>query len=238
MNPKVSIFMPVYNEEDILEQNVKTVSQFVKKLPFECEIIIVDDASTDNSVNIEDEISKKYGMRFIRYEKGPTRRENLAQSFKKAKGSIVIMMDFDLATDLNQLPELVKGIDDGFDIVTGNRYHPLSTIDRKFDRLMVSKVMNGLVRLLFRTGLDDNFCGFKAFKKSVIVKLVSEMGFDSSKQRGVCWDPEMLARAKVRGLKIKDIPVSWTERKKSAMHFARLSEIQSLLYLFKLKKRL
>ena len=236
--PDVSVLLPVYNESEILEEHAKKIAEHVKKVGFECEVIIVDDASSDESVKLEAAISQKYGVRFIRYEQGPTRRENLAQSFKQAKGDIIVMMDFDLATDLNQLKVLIEEVKKGADIVTGNRYHKESRLFRKWDRWLVSKVMNGIVQLLFNTGLTDNFCGFKAFKKKVAIKLVKEMGFDDTKKRGVCWDPELLARARLKGLKVTAIPITWIERKKSALHFCRLSEIQSLFYLLKLKARL
>ena len=58
-------------------------------------------------------------------------------------------------------------------------------------------------------------CGFKAFKRKVILTLVEEMGYDKSLKRGVFWDTELLVRAIRHGYKIKEIPILWRERKKA-----------------------
>ncbi len=82
---------------------------------------------------------------------------------------------------------------------------------------------------MFRTGIRDHMCGFKAFKRSVVLKLIDEMGYDTSLRRGVFWDSELLIRAVRHGYKIKEIPIWWRERNKSALFFKR--EIKSAKYI-------
>lgn len=90
---------------------------------------------------------------------------------------------------------------------------------------------NICIRFLFRTHIHDHLCGFKAFKKDVILKLVDEMGYDKSLTRGIFWDTELLIRARRHGYKIKEIPIWWSERKKSALYFKR--ELKTIGYIFK-----
>ena len=234
---KISLFIPVYNEEKIIEKNVEEILKEINKLPFDFELIIVDDSSTDSSGSILEKLSKKrHNLIHLRYENGPTRRENLAQSFKKANGNIVVFMDMDLATNLQYLTTLINSINEGYDIVTGSRYVKGSRTKRKLSRLIVSHLFNSFVRSYYSTNIRDHECGFKAFKKEVIVQLVDEMGFDEKLERGVAWDTEMLIRALRHNYKIKEIPIIWKEGEKSALHFSR--EYKIFPYLIKLKKKL
>lgn len=234
---KVSLFVPVYNEEKIIEKNTEQILNEISKLPYDFELIIVDDSSTDGSSKILERLSRTTpNLIHLRYENGPTRRENLAQSFKKAKGEIVAFMDMDLAANLKHFPELIKTIKQGYDIVTGSRYVKGAKTKRKLSRWVISHLYNLFVRLYFKTKIRDHECGFKAFKKNIIIQLVDEMGFDKTLKRGVAWDTEMLVRALRHSYTIREIPIIWNEGKKSELHFSRDSNL--LLYLLRLKKRL
>jgi hypothetical protein len=228
---KISIFVPIYNEEKIISRDVKLIDYIISKIPVEYEVFIVNDASTDNTKIIAkkaEDLNRKVTL--LIYEIGPTRRENLAQSFKMAHGDIVAFIDVDLITSLRFLPDLINGVISGYDIVTGSRYVPGSKIKRKNFRLFISYIYNAAVRLLFRTSLADHMCGFKAFKKDVILTLVNEMGYDKLLKRGVFWDTELLVRGCRHKYTIKEIPIWWRERNKSALYFRR--EVRALGYIF------
>ena len=228
----ISIFVPVFNEERIIDRDIKTVDYIIRKLPAEYEIFIVNDSSKDNTRVIAKKIEQtNRKVKLLNYERGPTRRENLAQSFKKANGNIIAFVDVDLIASLRFLPDLIDQIILGYDIVTGSRYVSGSKIKRKPFRLIISLIYNACIRFLFGTHTYDHLCGFKAFKKDVILKLVDEMGYDKSLTRGIFWDTEMLIRARRHGYKIKEIPICWSERKKSALYFRR--EVKTIGYILK-----
>ncbi|MDH5406885.1 MAG: glycosyltransferase [Candidatus Aminicenantes bacterium] len=219
---KLSIFVPVFNEEKIIDRDIKALDYIIKKLPTEFEIFIVNDSSKDKTKIIAQEIERtNRKVKLLNYERGPTRRENLAQSFKRANGDIIVFVDVDLIASLRFLPDLINQIISGNDIVTGSRYVSGSKIKRKPFRLVISLIYNTCIRFLFGTHINDHLCGFKAFKKDVILKLVEEIGYDKSLTRGIFWDTEMLIRARRHGCKIKEIPIWWSERKKSALYFRR-----------------
>lgn len=226
---KVSIFVPVFNEEKIIDRDIKAIEYIIRKLPLEYEIFIVNDASKDRSEIIAKKIEHaNRKVTLLNYDIGPTRRENLAQSFRKASGDIIAFVDIDLLSSLRFLPDLIDHVRVGYDIVTGSRYVGGSQIRRKPFRLLVSSLYNIFIRFQFRTNIQDHMCGFKAFKRDVILTLVKEMGYDKSLKRGIFWDTELLVRAVNRGYKIKEIPIWWKERNKSALYFKR--EVKSFFY--------
>ena len=229
---KISIFIPIFNEEDILERDIFLIERNLKKLPYIYEIFVVDDGSFDRSSAIAKKMeASNKNIHHLRYNFGPTRRENLAQSFKEASGEIIAFMDVDLATNLRFIPNLIEEVRKGADIVTGSRYIKGAKIKRKLSRLIISTVYNVFIRFIFKTNIMDHECGFKAFKREVILQLVDEMGFDKSLNRGIFWDVELLVRALKHGYKIKEIPVWGRERQKSALNFRR--EIKMLSYILK-----
>jgi hypothetical protein len=138
-------------------------------------------------------------------------------------------VDVDLAASLRFLQDLIDQIILGYDIATGSRYVCGAKIKRKPFRLVISILYNAFVRIVFRTKIRDHMCGFKAFKKGVILRLVDEMGYDKTLKRGVFWDTEMLVRAIRRGYRIKEIPIWWNERNKSKLYFIR--EVKAFGYI-------
>ena len=229
---KISIFIPVFNEERIIDRDIRTVDYIVRKLPTEYEIFIVNDSSKDKTKIIAQKIEQtNRKVKLLNYESGPTRRENLAQSFKRANGDIIAFVDVDLIASLRFLPDLINQIILGYDITTGSRYVSGAKIKRKPFRLIISLIYNACIRFLFRTHIHDHLCGFKAFKKDVILKLMEEINYDKFLTRGIFWDTELLIRARRHGYKIKEIPIWWSERKKSALYFKR--ELKTIGYIFK-----
>lgn len=234
---RVSVFIPIFNEEKIIERDVKLIDYIIKKIPIDYEVFIVNDASKDKTEAIGkkiEQLNKKVTL--LNYSIGPTKRENLAQSFKKANGDIVAFVDVDLITSLRFLSDLIGQIILNYDIATGSRYTAGSKIKRKPFRLIISILYNALIRLLFKTGIHDHMCGFKAFKKDVVLQLIDEMGYDKSLERGIFWDTELLIRAIRHGYKIKEIPIWWRERQKTALSFK--SETKALKYMFEFMKKL
>ncbi|OGX26883.1 MAG: hypothetical protein A3D10_05635 [Omnitrophica WOR_2 bacterium RIFCSPHIGHO2_02_FULL_48_11] len=234
---KISLFVPVYNEQNIIARDIRILDHVMKNTKWDYEIFIVNDASRDKTESVAKNISRENPrVQVVTFMSGPTRRENLAQAFKKAKGEIVAFVDIDLISSLRFLPDLLYQIIQGYDIVTGSRYLPRAMIRRRPFRHFISVIYNFVVRLLFRTGIADHMCGFKAFRREVILKLVEEMGYDHSLERGIFWDTELLIRARRRGYRVKEIPIWWIERRKSALSVER--EVKSTRYILKFWKKI
>jgi glycosyltransferase involved in cell wall biosynthesis len=233
----VSIFIPTYNEEKILRSNIIKVYQTAKSLPYKFEIVICDDTSSDSSGRIAKELCKKYReIRYLRFDNGPSRRENLAEAFKSAKGDVVLFSDTDLAADISALKKLISAIEKGNDVAIGARYMKNTQTIRKPERRVISFFYNLFIKLYFGSRFEDHNCGFKAFKKRIIIELVKEAGYDHRFVRGWFWDAEILIRAQERGYKIAEVPVRWKEGEKSTFSLAR--ELRMLPYIIGLRDRL
>lgn len=231
----LSIIVPAYNEEEIISDSVKNIYMHVSPIKIPFEVLVVDDNSRDKTLGILKKIIKsgKYrNLRYVNYKEGPSRRENLAKSFRLLKGDYVLLLDMDIAMDLKSLKVMVQWLDRGYDIVLANRYHDKSLINRNPKRYAISKTYNAIIRLLFRTGMRDNVCGFKAFRKEVILRLVDEIGTDPTGKRSVFWDTQVIIYAVRDKFRIKDIPIHWKEGKKSALNFKRESKMSPYIIKF------
>ncbi|MDD5773563.1 MAG: glycosyltransferase [bacterium] len=234
---EISCFIPCYNEEKIIGKCLDTIVPFLNKSGYTFEVFVIDDASTDNSAKIiiDKSISDKR-IKYIRYNTGPSKRENLARSFKEAKGNIVFFTDADLSADINIIPAFIDKIKNGTDIAIGSRYVKGADVKRKILRLFYSKIYNFFVKIYFSSDILDHQCGLKIFKKDVLLDLVTKMGYDPTFQRGWTWDTELLLRAKKEGLRTEELPLKWRYRK--GHYLNPFKQIKSINYLLKLKKEL
>src|SRR5262249_22108419 len=124
----------------------------------------------------------------------------------EAKGDIVVFMDVDLASDLHYLGRLVDEVRKGAAIAVGSRYAPGARSERTIIRDSFSRAFNWLVREMLGSAIHDHQCGFKAFRKSLVLPLMDEI--ENGKW---FWDTELLVRAQRKGLKVVEVPIEWHE---------------------------
>ncbi len=219
---KISYFIPIFNEANIIRREIKALQYVLRRLPYQSEIFIINDSSPERTLEISDQIAKgNQTIKLLNYPLGPTRRENLGKSFFEATGDIVLFFDMDMVASLRFIPDLIDGILEGNDLVIGSRYMPNGQVKRKWYKWLVSRPVNLIASWIFNTKVKDHFSGFKAFRVDVIKDLMGGMGYDESLTRGSFWDVELLLRAKNKNYRIKEIPIWWKEKKKSGLNFKR-----------------
>ncbi|MFP3945458.1 MAG: dolichyl-phosphate beta-glucosyltransferase [Archaeoglobaceae archaeon] len=206
--PQVSVVLPVYNEADKLENAVNTLKKYLEQLNYSYEIIIAEDGSTDGTDNIASRITMKDNkIRHYHSDFRLGKGEAILRAFKSSKGDVLVHMDVDLSTHMKHLRELVDAIAvEGYDIATGSRLMKESKTTRPAKRDVASKGYNSLIRLLLGSKLRDHQCGFKAFKKEVILDLANEV-----KDNHWFWDTEVLILAQRKNYRIKEFPVEWSQ---------------------------
>lgn len=230
----IDFFVPVYNEEQVLLENILSLYRYLKFKHYKFKLIIFDDGSTDTTPAIGKQLAWRYKqIEYIHYDKGPSRREGLAKHLLDFNGDTIVYLDADLSTPICYIPKLLHTIEK-HDIAIGSKYKPGAIVIRSWFRRFVSVWVNGFVMYLFKSKVNDHCCGFKAFKREALEVLLPEMG--ENNERSMAWDIELLVRAQIKGLNIKEFPISWRESKKSALSV--LKDWALLLYLLKLRWRI
>src|ERR1035437_2777010 len=211
----LSVVIPSYNEMSNLQKGVlDKVEHFLGKQKFEYEVIVVDDGSTDGSVEFVEKFTKENSKFKLLKNPHTGKAGAVSAGMLKAEGEYVLFTDMDQATPIEEINKLLPFIRES-DIVIGSR-----SSQRKgapWTRLLMAKGMMVLRTLLVGLGgIQDTQCGFKLFKSSAAKKLFSRLsdlhhGFKkisgSSVKAG--FDVELLLLAKKMGYSIKEVPVEW-----------------------------
>jgi glycosyltransferase AglD len=201
----VSVILPAYNEERRLRGSVERLESVLTHSLGEFEIIISEDGSSDDTLNIAK--SLKSGRVKIHHNgKRMGKGAAIRSAAGLAKADIVVFMDADLASNPGHVRQLVDFIEGGAAIVIGSRYLRESKAKRSVVRYVASKGFNMLVRVFLGSKLTDHQCGFKAFRKESVLPVINEV-----EDQGWFWDTELLVRAQRKGLKIAEIPIEWKE---------------------------
>lgn len=159
---KISLVIPLHNEQESLPLLVKAIDDVFKSGDNEYDIVFVDDGSTDQSFEILKKIRLEYGSRIsvIRFTRNYGKSAALSVAIKEAKGDIIITMDADLQDDPTAIPLMLQKIDEGWDLVSGwkkIRYDPITFT-------LPSKLWNAVTSFLSGVKLHDFNCGFKAYR--------------------------------------------------------------------------
>ena len=165
---RITIVIPVYNEAESLAELHRQIRDVAVKRSLDIEIVFVNDGSTDDSWQVIEELAaqdeKVLGIRFRRnFGKAAA----LAAGFDAAQGDVVVTMDADLQDDPAELPAMLSELDNGFDVVSGwkkVRHDP-------WHKRWPSKVFNWLVGRLTGVRLNDHNCGFKCYRRDVILEV-------------------------------------------------------------------
>ena len=200
----LSVIIPVYNEKTTISEVIEKV--WAVELPIEKEIIVVDDGSTDGTVEVLQSNSIKLKHTYltpINIGKGAAVRIGLTL----AKGEIILIQDADLELDPNEYKELIEPILDGrTSVVYGSRFLGENRVAplRRFANYFLTFTTN----LLFRTKLTDMETAYKVFTSEVAKNLTLEANrFEI--------EPEITAQIARKGFKIAEVPISYNPRTKS-----------------------
>ena len=217
---EVSVVLPAYNEAATIAETVSvTLDALDDFLPAgSYEVIVAEDGCTDRTPEIAADLADATpAVRHVHADERLGRGRALELAFRQARGDTLVYFDTDLATDLSHLEELVASVRSGdCDVATGSRWLPGSDADRPARRGVPSRGYNALVRLVLRSRLRDHQCGFKAFDRDALERLLDDVGDDHW-----FWDTEVLVRAQRAGYRVREFPVAWTPRGDSKVDLVR-----------------
>ncbi len=173
---KLSVVIPLLNEEESLEELYRWLTRVLKKTSHEYEIIFIDDGSRDNSWTVIKSLaSSDKHVRGFKFRKNYGKSQALHLGFKESRGDIVITMDADLQDNPEEIPEMVRMIvKEDYDLVScwkKNRRDPV------LKKNIPSKIFNAAARFISGIELHDFNCGLKAYKREVVknINLYGEM---------------------------------------------------------------
>ena len=201
-NIELSLTVPCYNESPKLERNLVRLKEVLNSLAYQSEIIIIDDASSNNSVEIISrflEANQADNIKFIKHEKNKGRGGTVNDGIKSARGKICGFVDIDFSTSPWYIPALVMEINNGADVAIGQRIYKLKF--KVLHRWILSKGYKFLVKLFLGADLGDTESGCKFFNRDKIIPIL-----DLVRDEKWFWDTEIIARSRLAGLKIKELP--------------------------------
>ncbi|MCX5697410.1 MAG: glycosyltransferase [Candidatus Omnitrophica bacterium] len=208
-NPELSIILPTLNERENLAVLIPGIEKFFHQVKHE--IIIVDDNSTDNTSGLALELNKTYGnIRFITRKNKRGIGSALHEGYDFARSGIILSSDADLSFSVKDMKKLFDKIIEGYDLVVGCRhsirgsYYEMKDL-RTTIKGLISKLGNNALKILSGLNIDDFSANFRAIKKD------SWNVLEIDENTNVMLF-EMIIKAKHKGLKIAQVPVTFVDR--------------------------
>lgn len=160
----LSLVIPLYNEAGSLPELYERIAAMLQNLEARAEIVFVDDGSTDASFGILSDLAQRdQRVKVIQFRRNYGKSAALAMGFQKASGDVIVTLDADLQDDPQEVPALLKKLEEGYDLVTGwkkVRHDP-------FVKRITSKIFNLVTGWLTGLRLHDINCGLKAYRREV-----------------------------------------------------------------------
>lgn len=164
LTPRISLVIPVYNEEENLPELFRELTEVLEKLSVSFEIIFIDDGSKDRSEAILREFALQDGrVRIIFFQKNCGQSAAFAAGFRSARGEIVVTMDADLQNDPHDIPLLLDKIT-SYDVVCGWRANRQDSLVRKISSWIANKTRNWVSD----EQIKDVGCSLKAFRRECL----------------------------------------------------------------------
>ena len=172
----LSLVVPVYNEEENLHTLFNAIHEALNSLSCTWEIVFVDDGSTDNSLNVLNELAERdpYHVRVVSFRRNFGQTAAIVAGLDYSQGEIIVLLDADMQNDPADIPMMLNKLDEGYDLVSGWRK---VRKDAFLTRTLPSNLANWLISRVTRVPLHDYGCTLKAYRRDVLegFRLYGEM---------------------------------------------------------------
>ena len=207
-----SIILPTYNERENLPIIFYLIDKYLNEAKIEYEVVIVDDNSPDNTLEVAQAIQKSYGKKNLSIV-SRSGKLGLGTAYiaglQAAKGERIILMDADLSHHPKFIPQMVKVMnEEKVEIVTGTRYMPGGGVagwDLK--RKLVSKGANILADFLLNPCVSDLTGSFRLYQRHALEQILSKVTC-----KGYAFQMEIVVLAKKAGFKFAEVPITFVDR--------------------------
>jgi glycosyltransferase involved in cell wall biosynthesis len=195
----ISVVIPVYNEQDSLAILYEEIARVGETADLRFEVLFIDDGSSDDSWQVIRNLSERHAnVHGIRFRRNFGKAAALSAGFSAARGDIIMTLDADLQDDPAEIPNFLKKLNEGYDVVSGWNQKRLDP----WHKVYPSLVFNGMVSWLTGVYLHDHNCGMKCYRAEIFreVRLYGEL------HRFI----PVLAEA--RGFKVAELAIQHRER--------------------------
>lgn len=203
--PFLSIVIPAHNEENRLPRTLEQVFSFLKTQQYTSEVVVVENGSTDRTLEIANEFAKTHPRLVVIHEERNGKGNAVRRGMLEARGKFRFICDADLSMPIEDLPKFLPPALDDFDLAIGSREAPGAIrYDEPSYRHIGGRAINFAIRALILPGLNDTQCGFKCFRAET-----AEILFRRQTLAGWSFDIELLYLARRKKLRIREVPIRW-----------------------------
>jgi glycosyltransferase involved in cell wall biosynthesis len=213
----LSIIFPAHNEEARLLDALTSVDGYLKKKVIAAEVIVVENASTDETLSIAEDFAAGHPYMTVLHSNVPGKGLAVQQGMLAARGKYRFVCDVDLSMPVEEIDKFLPGAGVRYDVAIASREAKGAVRhDEPLYRHLIGRIFNGLVQMLVLPELNDTQCGFKCFSAAAAEKLFSRMTIP-----GWTFDVEILAVARRMKMKIIEVPIHWYYHEHSKVHVLR-----------------
>ena len=199
--PLVSVVIPCLNEEQNITDCVRAAREAIDAMKVSGEVVVADNDSQDASARL----AREAGARVVTEPRRGYGSAYLA-GFAAARGRYIVMADADLTYDFEEIPRFVNALEDGAEMVIGNRMDNIRPGAMPWLHQYVGNpILTGLLNLFFSTGVSDAHCGMRALRRDVLARL-------DLRTTGMEFASEMVIRASKENLRITEFPIEYHPR--------------------------
>jgi len=200
----LSIIIPAHNEERRLPGTLVQVIRFIKEQPFSAEIIVVENGSSDKTLEIANQFAQQHkNVRVIQSEQG--KGAAVRKGMLEAAGEYRFMCDADLSMPVDEISKFISPVGENFDIAIASREaNGAVRYNEPSYRHLGGRGINFLIQMLILPGLNDTQCGFKFFRADAAKRI-----FQLQTLPGWSFDIEILFIARKLGYHVQEIPIHW-----------------------------
>jgi len=206
---KLSVIIPAHDEADSIRDTVEAVAACLSAEKIDHEILIIDDASEDGTAAIAQSIAARNPrVRCVRSRLPPGYGHAVRAGLELFTGDAVVIVMADLSDSPQDIVTYTRALEEGYDCVFGTRFgHGGRTHGYPLFKLVLNRIANAAIRLLFQHGYNDTTNAFKAYRRHVIE------GLQPLLSNHFNLTVEMPLKAVVRGYTYAIVPVTWTNRR-------------------------